>query len=92
MKAITATRKQSLIFLVTDEVAKKFEDGALRYDELWEQMGMVTPDPLVYASTEEADLDAIIDIKEVFKNYVDKNGKHTQAVITDIALTEKGGK
>lgn len=76
MKAICGTRKQSLLFLVPDELAERFEAGDLLYDELWEELDRLASEPtsigiidngdfLVYASTEEADLDRVISLKEV---------------------------
>ena len=76
MKAICGTRKQSLIFLVPDALAERFEAGEMYYDELWEELDHLASEPtsigiidngdfLVYASTEEADLDRVMQLKEV---------------------------
>ena len=76
MKAICGTRTQQLIFLVPDELAERFNAGDLLYDELWEELDKLASEPtsfgvinngdfLVYASTEEADLDRVISLKEV---------------------------
>lgn len=86
MKAICGTRTQQLIFLIPDALADRFEKGDLLYDELWEELDTLASEPtsfgvidsgdfLVYASTEEADLDRVMTLKEVNTHV---NLKHPQ--------------
>ena len=75
MKAISATRKQSLIFLVPDE----FVERDLSYNELLEELDKLAAESnnpaivagsfMVYASTDEADIDSVM-TKRDLKNYI----------------------
>jgi len=101
MKAITATRKQSLIFLVPDGLASRFENNDLSYDELCEEINRLeyegnekgtldgNDDFLVYASTEEADLDSIIPMREA-KKYI--SFKDCASIVNFIKFQDKEGK
>lgn len=98
MKAICGTRTQQLIFLVPDELAERFEAGDLLYDELWEELDKLASEPtsigiidngdfLVYASTEEADLDRVVTLKEVNER-IDFNHPQFKNAVSAIKIAD----
>lgn len=102
MKAICGTRTQQLIFLVSDALAERFEAGNLLYDELWEELDKLASEPtsfgvidngdfLVSASTEEADLDRVMTLKEV-NRYLDITHPQFKNAVAAINAADHLGK